>query len=205
MVDVAIPVKLGFVGPAHGNLERLRALCERCLFEWEVDRVMHLGSDDTLDRAVHGWAERVGAPRDEAAFLDEVAALAPDAESTLLDDLLARDARRARLGDVLDVAGLAVELAEDRIVLVTGERVVPDEDDLANATVVVQGRSQRPELRAVGARALLMPGDANAHGHAGLVELTPRGLRVALYDLAGRVVRELTLPLRRGAKMEVRT
>ena len=44
-------VKFGFVGPSHGDLGRLRALCERCLFEWQVDRVFYLGSDDALDRA----------------------------------------------------------------------------------------------------------------------------------------------------------
>ena len=43
-------------------------------------------------------------------------------------------------------------MIEDRILVVT-DAMSPDEDDLANAAVVVQGRIARPELRVVGGRA----------------------------------------------------
>ncbi|MFO0605959.1 MAG: hypothetical protein U0324_22430 [Polyangiales bacterium] len=197
-------MKLAFVGPAHGKLDSLRARVERCLFEWGCDRAFYLGSDDALDQAMAGWAERLGAPRDDAAFLDEVSLLAPDGDPDTLDALLARDARRRRLHDLAGVPGRHVEMIEDRILVVTGDAMSPDEDDLANAAVVVQGRIARPELRVVGGRALLMPGDLARHGHVGLVERVPQGARVSLHDADGEAVREVVVSLRRGARMEVR-
>lgn len=198
-------MKFGFVGPSHGDLGRLRALCERCLFEWQVDRVFYLGSDDALDRAMHGWAERLGAPRDDAAFLDEAAALAPEGPPEVLDALLERDARRRRLADIAAVSTRHIEMIDDRVVVMTGDLTAPDDDDLANATVVVQGRSARPELRVVGVKCLLMPGDASRVGHAGLVERTATAIRAALYNVEGALTRETLVPLRRGSRMEVRS
>jgi hypothetical protein len=198
-------VKLAFVGPAHGKLDTLRVRAERCLFDWGCDRVFYLGSDDALDRAMLGWAERLGAPRDDIAFLDEVSLLAPDGDPDTLDALLARDARRQRLGDIVGVAGRHVEMLDDRILLITGDSVVPDHDDLANATIVVQGRLPRPELRMVGGRAILMPGDLARHGHVGMIEHGAGGLRATLHDADGDVVREVTLSMRSGARMEVRS
>lgn len=200
-------MKLGFVGPAHGDLVRLRALCERLLFEVKVDRVYHLGSDDSLDRAMAGWAEKLGAPRDDEALLDEVALLAPDAPAEALDALLAREALRARLSDVTDLtasSGCRVEMVEDRLLLVMHDRAKPDEDDLANALVIVQGSALRPDLQLAGGRAILMPGDASRGGHLGLVERLGERLRVAVLDGRGRTVREASLPLRGAAHMEVR-
>lgn len=197
-------MKLAFVGPAHGKLDSLRARVERCLFDWGCDRVFYLGSDDALDQAAVGWAERLGAPRDDAAFLDEVSALAPDGAPDVLDALLVRDARRRRLADLAGVSGRHVEMLDDRLLVVTSDALTPDEDDLANAAIVVQGRIARPELRLVGARALLMPGDLARHGHVGLVERVPQGVRVSLHDPDGEAVREVVVSLRRGVKMEVR-
>jgi len=197
-------VKLAFVGPAHGKLDSLRARVERSLFVDACDRVFYLGSDDALDQAMVGWAVRLGAPRDDEAFLDEVAAVAPDGSPEVLDALLARDARRRRLADVAGVSGRHVEMIDDRLLVVTSDATAPDEDDLANAAIVVQGRITRPELRLVGARALLMPGDLARHGHVGVIERVPAGVRVALLDSDGEVVRELVVSLRRGARMEVR-
>ncbi len=199
-------MKLGFVGPARGDLSKLRASCERLLFEFRVDRVFHLGADDSLDRAMRGWAEHLGAPRDDDALLDEVAALAPDAPAEVLEALLERETRRARLSDVCDVTssrGCHHEMIEDRVVLITNDHATVDDDDLANALVLVQGSSQRPELRITGGRAVLSPGDLARGGHAALLERVDNTLRVALIDARGKVTREGTLSLRGAARMEV--
>lgn len=199
-------MKLGFVGPARGDLSRLRGLCERLLFEVQVDRVFHLGSDDSLDRAMIGWAEHLGAPRDDDALLDEVAALAPDAPPEVLDALLAREIKRARLSDVCDVTsakGAQVEMIEDRVVLITHDRAALDDDDVANALVVVSGAASRPEVRVVGGRATLTPGDLSRGGHGALLERVGDGLRLAVLDPRGRAVREVLVSLRGAARMEV--
>lgn len=186
---------------------RLRALCERLLFEVRVDRVFHLGSDDSLDRAMVGWAERLGAPRDDEALLDEVALLAPDAPAEALDALLAREVLRARLSDVTDLtasSGCRVELVDDRLVLSMHDRARPDADDLANALVVVQGSPPRPDLQVLNGRAFLMPGDVSRGGHMGLIERVGDRLRVAVLDGRGRASREASVPLVGAPHLEVR-
>ncbi len=197
-------MKLAFIGPAHGKLDRLRARVERGLFAWGCHRVFYLGSDDALDQAMMGWASRLGAPQDDTAFLDEVSLLAPDGDPAVLDALLERDERRRRLADVVGVALRHVELLDDRIVLVTGEAYASDEDDLSNAAVVVQGRGVRPELRTGGGRVVLVPGDLARHGHMGQIDVSDAVARVSLHDSDGEAVREVTVPLRRGARLEVR-
>ncbi len=199
-------MKLGFVGPARGDLSRLRGLCERLLFEVRVDRVFHLGSDDSLDRAMMGWAEHLGAPRDDDALLDEVAALAPDAPPEVLDALLSREVKRARLSDVCDVTsprGSHVEMIEDRVVLIAHDRATLDDDDVVNALVVVSGAAPRPEVRVTAGRGTLTPGDLSRGGHAALVERVADSVRLAVLDSRGRVVREATVALRGVTKMEI--
>lgn len=199
-------VKLGFVGPARGDLSRLRGLCERLLFEVRVDRVFHLGSDDSLDRAMIGWAEHLGAPRDDDALLDEVAALAPDAPPEVLDALLAREVKRARLSDVCDVTsprGCQIEMVEDRVVLVAHDRATLDDDDVANALVMVSGAAPRSDVRVTGGRGTLTPGDLSRGGHGALLERVGDSLRLAVLDGRARVVREATISLRGANKMEI--
>lgn len=199
-------MKLGFVGPARGDLSKLRASCERLLFEFRVDRVYHLGSDDSLDRAMRGWAEHLGAPRDDEALLDEVAALAPDAPAEVLDALLEREGRRARLSDVCDVTsprGCYHEMIEDRVVLIANDRAAVDDDDKANALVLVHGASTRPELRIASGRAVLSPGDLTRGGHSAIVERAENALLISLIDARGKAVREGSVSLSRAAHMAV--
>lgn len=176
------------------------------MFEVRVDRVIHLGSDDSLDRAMMGWAEHLGAPRDDDALLDEVAALAPDAPPEVLDALLAREVKRARLSDVCDVTsprGCQVEMIEDRIVLIAHDRATLEDDDVVNALVVVSGAAPRSDVRVVAGRATLTPGDLSRGGHAALLERVGDSLRLAVLDGRARAVREATVALRGMTRMEI--
>lgn len=203
-------MKLGFIGPCRGDATALRGPAELLLFELRADRVVYLGADDALDRAIAGWASRLGAPSDENAFLDEVALLAADAPAEALQDLLARDKRARRLNDLASLPAppsRAVEMLDDRVVLMVFDKGVLDEDDVANATAIVWGNAREPQLRAIGPRIFLSPGwiGMGASPCAAILEHDGDQLRCAIYDSTGSVKLEHKVALARGAKMGVQS
>jgi hypothetical protein len=203
-------MKLGFIGPCRGDTGALRAPAELLLFELGADRVVYLGADDALDRAIAGWAAKLGAPTDEGAFLDEVALLASDAPAEALQDLLARDRKARRLNDLAALPAppsRAVEMLDDRVVLMVFDKSVLDEDDVANATAIVWGNAREPQLRAIGPRVFLSPGwiGVGASTHSAILEHDGESLRCAIYDGAGSVKQEHRVPLARGGKIGVQS
>ncbi len=205
MIGSAAVVKLGFVGAAQGDIGRLRTVCERLLFDLHVDRVLYLGTDGALDRALHGWAEKMGAPRDDHALLDEVALLAPDAPAEVLDAMLARDARRVRLadvGDVVEASGRHTELFENAVVLALHDRASLDADE--QAAVVVTGAPELADLRARQGRLVAAPGHLARGAHHVVVALVEDRIEVTLFQGSGAAVRTLRASARGGAKFEVR-
>jgi hypothetical protein len=202
-------MKLGFIGPCRGDAIALRAPAELLLFELAVDRVVYLGADDALDRAIAGWAAKLGAPANESAFLDEVALLAADAPPEALQDLLARDRKARRLNDLAALPAppsRAVEMLDDRVVLMVFDKSVLDEDDVANATAIVWGNAREPQLRTIGPRVFLSPGWIGVGTvSSAVLELDGESLRCAIYDGAGSVKLEQRVPLARAGKMGVQS
>jgi len=203
-------MKLGFIGPCRGEVGALRGPAEFLLFELGADRVVYLGADDALDRAIAGWADKLGAPADENGFLDEAALLAVDAPAEALLDLLARDRKVRRLNDLAALPAppsRAVEMLDDRVVLMVFDKSVLDEDDVANATAIVWGNAREPQLRAIGPRVFLSPGwiGVGVHLHCALLEYDGESLRCAIYDRAGSVKQEHKAPIVRAAKMGVQS
>lgn len=203
-------MKLGFIGPCRGDVSALRAPAELLLFELGADRVVYLGADDALDRAIAGWADKLGAPANEGAFLDEVALLAADAPAEALQDLLARDRKARRLNDLAALPAppsRAVEMLDDRVVLMVFDKSVLDEDDVANATAIVWGNAREPQLRAIGPRVFLSPGwiGVGASTHCALLEHDGEALRCAIYDGNGSVKIEHKATLARAGKIGVQS
>jgi hypothetical protein len=201
-------MRLGFIGPSRGDIAGLRALAELLLFDVGVARVIYLGADDALDRASKGWPERLGAPVDEAAFLTEAAVLAPDAPAEAIEALLDRDRRLHRLADLAALPpppARAVEMFDDRVVLMVYDKGVLDEDDVANATAIVWGNSPEAQLRPIGPRAFLTPGwiTAPAGPRVAVIERTPDALACALLNRDGKPVVEHRVPLARAARVGV--
>ncbi|MDP3274322.1 MAG: hypothetical protein Q8Q09_03950 [Deltaproteobacteria bacterium] len=200
--------KFGFIGPCRGDAKVMHPPAERLLFEHHVDRVVYLGADDALDRAIGGWAERLGAPKSEEDFLDEIALIALDAPPEALMDLLARDKQSRRLGDLAALPAppsRAVELIGDRVLLMVFDKGVLDEEDVANATLIVWGNAREPQLRAIGPRVFLSPGwlGLGTPGHSALVECTEETLYCAIFDEDGAVKLEHRVALARGGKVGV--
>lgn len=201
-------MRLGFVGPCKGDLSLLRSACERLLFEHGVARVVYLGNDDALDRALSGWREAMGAPADEGEFFDTAARLAVDAPAKVLDELLSRDKRASRLRDIGVIPtppARAVEMFEDRVVLMVFDKGVLDEDDVANSTAIVWGHAPDPMLKPIGTRLFLTPGPLNhaAGPHVAVLDVTAEGVHAKVLDRDGGVKLEHKLSLGRGARMGV--
>jgi hypothetical protein len=201
-------MRLGFIGPCRGDLAALRELAELLLFDLDVARAIYLGADDALDRAARGWPERLGAPADEAAFLTEAAVLAPEAPAEILEALLERDQKLRRLGDLAALPpppSRAVEMFDDRVVLMVFEKGVLDEEDVANATTIVWGNSQEAVLKAIGPRVFLTPGwiTGPKGPHVAVVEYAEDAIVCSIRDKTGKVVQEHRVALVRGAKMGV--
>jgi hypothetical protein len=201
-------MRLGFIGPCRGDVAALRPLAELLLFELDVTRAVYLGADDALDRAIKGWPERLQALSDESAFLAEAALLAPEAPPDILDALVERDRKLHRLADLAALPpppARAVEMFDDRVVLMVHDKSVLDEDDVANATAIVWGNSAEPQLRPIGPRVFLSPGwvMSSAGPHVALVEHTEDGILAAVRDRTGRAVHEHRVTLSRTAKMGV--
>lgn len=201
-------MRLGFIGPCRSDVNAIRPLAELLLFELACDRVVYLGADNALDLAIRGWAERFGAPPDDAAFLTEAALLAPDAPPEIIDALLARDRKRARLADLAALPpppSRAVEMIDDRVVLMVYDKAVLDEDDVANATAIVWGNAPEGLIKPIGPRIFLSPGVASAASGPSVatIELTDDAMLCVLRDGSGAVQKEHRTALVRAARVGV--
>jgi len=195
-------MRLGLLGPADGETAVLREAVEFLVGDAAVDQAIYLGTDDAVDHVIAAWAEElVGGSATEDAFLDRVAGLAPRGPATLLEKLLAGDAAVQRLDAVRKLPpppARAVEMLDDRIVLVVHDKAVLDEDDIANAHLVVYGKSLAAGLKRFGHRYFFTPGPLRDR-KVGIVELEDDGrVAVSLYDPSGAPLFRETLERRTG-------
>jgi hypothetical protein len=185
-------MKLGLVGPSGGDLGLLREALEFLVIEAGVDQALYLGNDESVDGVVTDWAEEImegSASLD--AFLDRVMAVTRDGQAQTIDRLLRADAEVRRLGRVRKLPpppARAIELVEDRIVTAVYDKAVLDEDDIANATLVVYGKSDDTLIKRFGPRHFFTPGPLSKRRVA-VVEPEPDGqIVIALYETTGAPV-----------------
>lgn len=195
-------MRLGLLGPADGDTAVLREAVEFLVGDAVVDQTIYLGTDDAVERVLAEWAEElVGGAATEAAFLARVVELAPRGAAAALEKLLAGDAAVQRLDTVRRLPpapARAVEMLDDRIVLVVHDKAVLDEDDIANAHLVVYGKSPTADLKRFGHRYFFTPGPLRDR-KVGIVELDDDGnVAVSLYDLSGAPLFRETLERRTG-------
>jgi hypothetical protein len=195
-------VRIGLLGPSSGDVGTLREAVEFLIGDAACDQAIYLGVDDTIDRVVGEWAaELIGGAGNEEAFLDRVAEVAPAGSAADLERLLAADTTVRRLESVRKIPAppaRAVEMLDDRIVLVVHDKAVLDEDDIASAHLIVYGRSQRSDLKRFGPRYFFTPGPL-AGGKVGMVELLDDGqVELSLYDPSGAPLWREALERRTG-------
>ncbi len=200
-------MRLALIGPADGDAAALARACAAALDKLQADQVVYLGTDDALDRVVNGWSELLGIARP----LSVRAAGLLDADASSIQRELEREhARRrlARLGALSGPRSRAVELLNERLVLMVDEKGILDEEDLLPAAVIVFGRGE-PTLRRVGSRVFICPG-MPAKRTQGLALLdegeneSSNGLSVVQCDIDGNPsAREFVETTRSGAKLRV--
>jgi hypothetical protein len=181
-------VRIGFLGP--GQDEALLREATTFLFATvDVDQVVSLGDGAFLQGALDRWTEELGAGTSEAFLVRALdAALSTSAES--IEQLLAEDSLTARLAQVRKLPpppARAVELVDDKVVLIVHDKSVLDEEDIANASLVVYGVSTESNLRRFGKRSFFTPGPL-AGRRVGVVETTDEGVFAIVYDLDGRAL-----------------
>ena len=179
-------MRIGLVGPAEEDPALLREAGEFLLGDCGVEQAFYLGRAATLQAVLDSWgAEVMRGAATEQRFLEQALELALGNEISAIDALLKRDKERARLGALSalpEPPGRAVELFDDKVVLFVHDKAHLDEDDIANAFVIVYGRSKQSALHRFGPRTFFTPGPLRL-GRVAVLERGPDGqLVIAQFD-----------------------
>ncbi|MCB9635660.1 MAG: hypothetical protein H6721_26370 [Sandaracinus sp.] len=178
-------MRIGLIGPAvSSDDDALRDAVEFLLGDAEAELAVYLGDDDAADRFANRLQRDLRGP-DARPFLDRAVDLACEGTPEQLLEALDADRqlhRLERLRALPPAPARAVEIIGDRIVLMVHDKRVLDEDDIANATMIVYGRSDELLLKRFGPRYFFSPGPL-AGGKVGLLEADEEG-RIALSAFA---------------------
>ncbi len=181
-------MRIGFIGPAEGDVEALREALDFLLGDAGADSVIYMGEDDTADQLAEE-ARRAATGGADGTFLGAARELAMSGTPEQISALLGAEEDLEKLSAlrILPPSPMrAVEMLDDRIVLLVHDKAVLAEDDIVNASVIVFGRSKELMLKRFGARYFFTPGPLN-QGQVGLLEREGDGrLAAAAFDLSGR-------------------
>ncbi len=196
-------MRIGLLGPADGDSDALRDGIEFLLGDVGVDQAIYLGKDDAvLDELLTRWVEEVfGEAHSEEAFLRRAAAVAESGDPEAITGLLHRDAWVRGLARVrkLPVApARAIEMLGDRILIAVYDKKVLDEEDIANAHLIVYGHAAEASLRRFGTRYFLTPGPVSAGRVAVLETEGEEDVTLALFETTGVPVWRETMARRSG-------
>lgn len=182
-------MRIGFIGPAENAHAELRQALEFLISDVVVDQVLYLGVDDAVTEAIRAWSEDLmqGACTPDA-FLDRAVELACDGAGAAIEALLEADEAVRRLSTVhrlpVDTAR-AVDVLDGWILLAVQDKAILQEDDIANAHIIIYGEAQEAAFRRFGPRHFFTPARLE-HRHVGVLEVTAETkLEIAVYDVAG--------------------
>lgn len=202
-------MRIGLVGPADGNTELLREAAEFLLGDCGVDEAIYLGADNSVRQVVEAWSvEIMGGPATEEAFLREAVLLSTVGDARELQALLRRDSdvqRLAALRCLPPPPARAVEVFDDKVVLFVHDKAMLDEEDIANAFLVVYGRGKQLAINRFGPRAFFTPGPLKA-GRIAVIESEAEGtLAIAQFNPATGEPTGQERLLTRGSRLVVHT
>ena len=201
-------MRLALLGPADSNVAMLARAAATALERLAADKVIYLGGDDALDRLVFEWARMMGA---ESSLVDRLAdddggILAGNDAAIRAEVERERARRRLMALRTLEGPGMrALELLNERIVVLVDDKSVLDEEDLLPATIIAFGKGDKV-IRRVGTRVFVAPGHP-AKGTEGLALLDEGegaiGITVTLHDVDGAVTQRDFVETSRSAKLKV--
>jgi hypothetical protein len=180
-------MRIGLIGPSEEDPALLREAAEFLLGDAGVEQALYLGFEATLRKVTEAWSEQVmRGVASEDRFLEQAAALAlSDREGQALGALIERDHERSRL-DALHCLppppARGVELFDDKVVLFVHDKASLDQEDIANAFVIVYGRSKQAAVHRFGPRTFCTPGPLK-QGCVMVLEREPEGhLAIGQFD-----------------------
>jgi hypothetical protein len=182
--------RIGLLGPADGDERALREAVEFLMGDAAVEQAIYLGEDEaTIDRVITEWAREIfGGDPAEDAFLERAVQLAVSGTPEQIDELLSAEQSLRRLSAIRKLPpapARAVEMLADRIILAVHDKSVLDEEDIANATLIVYGKGKEAEIRRFGTRYFLTPGPARL-GRVAILDVEDDGnVSVALFETSG--------------------
>jgi hypothetical protein len=193
---------MGFIGPANADAAALEQAAKLLICDLEVDTVIYVGEDDALRDFVAAHESE-----DSAHTIEQrVAEVAATGSADDIEEVLRR-LRGARYLAKLRVAPppptRAMEMLDDRIVLIVRNKSTIGEEDVINSNVVVYGDAPELMFKRFGPRCFFSPGPLGM-GHIGLLDDRSEsgGVVLKAIDLSGEV--SLSEPIQgRGAKVMV--
>lgn len=178
-------MRIGILGPTADETSLKEAITFLFL-DADVDQIVFLGDATFLDETTDRWVgELAGAG--EPGFLDRAVEVALADGATAIEQLLSQDDLGALLAKVRKLPpppARAIELLDDRVVLFVHDKSVLDEEDIANAHLIVHGAGARAELKKFGKRMFFTPGRAEG-GEVGVLDAEDDGVSIAVFDLGG--------------------
>lgn len=195
-------MRFGFIGPAGTDAASLERAAKLLIVDYEVDQLIYLAEDDALREFAAAHESDDAGERVE----QRVARVAATGSPSDIEGVLLR-LRGTRYLEKLRVAPRpptrAMEMLDDRIVLIVREKATIGEEDVVNSNVVVYGDADELMFKRFGPRCFFSPGPLES-GHLGLLDDQSEAGGVALMaiDLEGGVA--WTEPIQgRGAKVMV--
>jgi hypothetical protein len=195
-------MRFGFIGPAGTDTAALEQAARLLIVDYEVDQLIYLGEDEALNAFVAAHECDDDGDRVE----QRVAQVAATGSPTDIEDVLRR-LRGARYLEKLRVAPRpptrAMEMLDDRIVLIVRDKATLEEEDVVNSNIVVYGDGGELMFKRFGPRCFFCPGPL-AGGHVGLLDDQSEvgGVVLKALDVDGEVW--WTEPIQgRGAKVMV--
>lgn len=195
-------MRFGFIGPAGTDAALLDRAVDLLIGRLEADAVLYLAADEAIRDFItdHQRDEK------ELSFEQQVARVAATGSPEEIKNVV-RSLCGARYLEKLRVVpqapGNAVEMIDDRIILLVRAKVSISEEDVINSNVVVYGDASELSFKRYGPRCFFSPGPLDG-GYVGTLddESESGGVSLRAFGLGGEVV--WTEPIQgRGAKMKV--
>jgi len=201
-------MRIGLVGSAEGDVALLREAVDYLFDDQAVERVIYLETDGTAQRLAQEWSTQImGDENCDRGFLRRALAIAPHGSPREILELLERDRYANRIRNLYDLPeppARAIEMCEEKVVVLVHNKALLDAEDIANAFLVVYGSSRRFALNQFGPRTFFSPGaftgelvfvlERQADGNLALLHVNPRsGAVVAKNVLEGRQSRVVVL------------
>jgi hypothetical protein len=178
-------VRMGLIGPAADGNAELERVLELLIADKAMGRILYLGNDGAIERVATAWSHT---RLEQEEFLRRAAELSCAGSADEIAQLLAEEREGGRLSLIRQLPAppaRAIEMMDKWIVLAVHDKAVLDEDDIANAHIIVYGRAEEASLKRFGPRCFFTPGPLSA-GKLGCLELMPEGhVEVRLLGLDG--------------------